>query len=159
MLCIAAALFHKPELNGVSDLESIHAHLGVLVGGGAALAFGIALMASGLSSSSVGTYAGQIVMAGFMNWRIPLLLRRALTMLPSLVVLALAADPSHAPGPLPDRAVVRHPVRARPVAADHRRDRRVMRDMRNRRLTSAAMLVITVVITGLNGYLLYDWLW
>jgi Mn2+/Fe2+ NRAMP family transporter len=46
-------------------------------------------MASGLSSSSVGTYAGQIVMADFMNWRIPLLARRALTMAPSVIVLAL----------------------------------------------------------------------
>jgi hypothetical protein len=68
MLCIAAALFHKPGMTDMSDLGPIHAHLGTLVGGGAALAFGIALMASGLSSSSVGTYAGQIVMAGFMNW-------------------------------------------------------------------------------------------
>jgi natural resistance-associated macrophage protein len=68
MLCIAAALFHKPGMTDMCDLGPIHAHLGTLVGGGAALAFGIALMASGLSSSSVGTYAGQIVMAGFMNW-------------------------------------------------------------------------------------------
>jgi Natural resistance-associated macrophage protein len=68
MLCIAAALFHKPGMTDMSDLGPIHPHLGTLVGGGAALAFGIALMASGLSSSSVGTYAGQIVMAGFMNW-------------------------------------------------------------------------------------------
>jgi len=67
MLCIAAALFHQPGLTGISDLGPIHQHLSTLVGGGAALAFGVALMASGLSSSSVGTYAGQIVMAGFMN--------------------------------------------------------------------------------------------
>jgi manganese transport protein len=52
----------------------VHAHLATQVGGAAALAFGVALMASGLSSSSVGIYAGQVVMAGFMNWRIPLLL-------------------------------------------------------------------------------------
>ncbi len=96
MLCVAAALFHKPGLTGISDLGPIHAHLGTLVGGGAALAFGIALMASGLSSSSVGTYAGQVVMAGFMNWRIPLLARRALTMLPSLIILALAVNTSQA---------------------------------------------------------------
>ena len=96
MLCIAAALFHKPGQAGVGDLSAIHTQLGELVGGGAALAFGIALMASGLSSSSVGTYAGQIVMAGFMNWRIPLLLRRGLTMLPSLIVLALAVNTSQA---------------------------------------------------------------
>ena len=84
MLCIAAALFHRPGLTGISDLGPVHAHLATLAGGGAALAFGVAVMASGLASSSVGTYSGQVVMAGFMNWQIPLLARRALTMLPSL---------------------------------------------------------------------------
>jgi manganese transport protein len=155
MLCIAAALFHEPGISGVGDLGSIHAHLGQLVGGGAALAFGVALMASGLSSSSVGTYAGQVVMAGFMNWRIPLLLRRALTMLPSLFVLALAADTSQA---LVLSQIVLSfgiPFALVPLLLITR-DRRVMRDMTNRRLTSAAMLVITVVISGLNLYLLWD---
>jgi manganese transport protein len=155
MLCIAAALFHQPGISGVGDLSSIHAHLGQLVGGGAALAFGVALMASGLSSSSVGTYAGQVVMAGFMNWRIPLLLRRALTMLPSLFVLALAADTSQA---LVLSQIVLSfgiPFALVPLLLITR-DRRVMRDMTNRRLTSAAMLVITVVISGLNLYLLWD---
>jgi len=155
MLCIAAALFHRPGLSGVSDLGSIHAHLDQLVGGGAALAFGIALMASGLSSSSVGTHAGQIVMAGFMNWRIPLLLRRTLTMLPSLLVLAAAPDTSQAL--ILSQIVLSFgiPFALVPLLLITR-DRRVMRDMANRRVTSAAMLVITVVISGLNGYLLYD---
>ena len=54
MFRIAAALFHKPGLTGISDLGPIHAHLNHLAGGGAALAFGIALMASGLPSSRVG---------------------------------------------------------------------------------------------------------
>jgi len=155
MLCIAAALFHKPGQAGVSDLGSIHAHLAALLGGGAALAFGIALMASGLSSSSVGTYAGQIVMAGFMNWRIPLLLRRGLTMLPSLVVLALAVNTSQA---LVLSQVVLSfgiPFALVPLLLATR-DRRVMAEMTNRRLTNVTMLLITVTITGLNTYLLYD---
>ena len=63
--------FHTPGLTGLSDLGR-STPTGHLAGGGAALAFGVALMASGPSSSSVGTYAGQIVMAGFINWRIPL---------------------------------------------------------------------------------------
>jgi manganese transport protein len=71
MLCVAAALFHQPELTDTTDLGAVHDHLAAIVGGGAALAFGITLIASGLASSSVGTYAGQIVMAGFTNWRIP----------------------------------------------------------------------------------------
>ena len=71
-----------------------HAQLGHLVGGGAALAFAVALLASGASSSSVGTYAGQIVMAGFINIRIPLVARRAITMLPALIVLAIGVNPT-----------------------------------------------------------------
>jgi manganese transport protein len=155
MLCIAAALFHKPGQAGVGDLGAIHAQLGVLLGGGAALAFGIALMASGLSSSSVGTYAGQIVMAGFMNWRIPLLLRRGLTMLPSLAVLALAVNTSQA---LVLSQIVLSfgiPFALVPLLLVTR-DRRVMSDMTNRRLTNTVMLLITVTITGLNTYLLYN---
>jgi manganese transport protein len=67
-----------------------------LVGGGAALAFAIALLSSGVSSSSVGTAAGQVVMAGFIKVRIPLLLRRTVTMLPALVVLAIGVNPTDA---------------------------------------------------------------
>src|SRR2546430_13131402 len=73
-----SACFPHPPLFG-SGLDS-------LVGGGAALAFAVALLASGLSSSSVGTYAGQVVMQGFIDRRIPLFLRRALTMTPPLAL-------------------------------------------------------------------------
>ena len=155
MLCIAAALFHRPGLTGTSDLGPVHAHLATLAGGGAALAFGVALMASGLSSSSVGTYAGQVVMAGFMNWRIPLLARRALTMAPSLLVLALAVNTSQA---LVFSQIVLSfgiPFALIPLLLITR-DPAVMTDMPNRHLTSALMLATTVIITGLNLYLLYD---
>ena len=154
-LCIAAALFHKPGLTGISDLGPVHAHLATLAGGGAALAFGVALMASGLSSSSVGTYAGQIVMAGFMNWRIPLLARRALTMAPSLIILALAVNPSQA---LVYSQIILSfgiPFALIPLLLITR-DPATMTDMPNRRLTSTLMLLVTVTITGLNLYLLYD---
>jgi manganese transport protein len=142
-------------VTGISDLGSIHAHLATLAGGGAALAFGVALMASGLSSSSVGTYAGQIVMAGFMNWRIPLLARRALTMLPSLVILALAVNTTQA---LVYSQVVLSfgiPFALIPLLLITR-DHQTMTDMVNRRLTNALMLLTTIIITGLNLYLLYD---
>jgi manganese transport protein len=155
MLCIAAALFHKPGLTGISDLGPVHAELATLAGGGAALAFGVALMASGLSSSSLGTYAGQVVMAGFMNWRIPLLARRALTMAPSLIVLALAVNTTQA---LVYSQIILSfgiPFALIPlllITGDHR----IMTDMPNRRVTSILMLLTTVIITGLNLYLLYD---
>jgi manganese transport protein len=142
MLCIAAVLFFPAG----------HAQLGSLVGGGAALAFGVALMASGLSSSSVGTYAGQVVMAGFMNWRIPLLLRRALTMAPSLLVLGLAVNTSQA---LVLSQIVLSfgiPFALVPLLLITR-DRATMTEMVNRRLTTALMGLTTVIITGLNLYL------
>jgi len=154
MLCIAAAMFHKPGLTGIGGLGPIHAQLGTLIGGAAALAFGIALMASGLSSSSVGTYAGQVVMAGFMNWRIPLLLRRGLTMLPSLIVLALAVDTSQA---LVYSQIVLSfgiPFALVPLLLITR-DRTMMGEMASRRPATALLLLITVIITGLNTYLLY----
>ena len=155
MLCIAAALFHKPGLTGVSDLGPVHAHLADLLGGGAALAFGVALMASGLSSSSVGTYAGQVVMAGFMNWRIPLLARRALTMIPSLVILALAVNTTQAL--IYSQIILSFgiPFALIPLFLITR-DPRIMTDMVNRRLTSALMVLTTITITGLNLCLLYN---
>jgi manganese transport protein len=88
MLAVAAKLLHVPGLSGVDTIVGAHHVLAERVGGGAALAFAVALLASGASSSSVGTYAGQIVMAGFVGIRIPVLIRRAITMVPALVILA-----------------------------------------------------------------------
>jgi manganese transport protein len=96
MLAVAAKLFHNPSLSGLSTIPQAHLEFGHLVGGTAAIAFAVALLASGASSSSVGTYAGQVVMAGFVNIRIPLVVRRAVTMIPALVVLALGVSPTSA---------------------------------------------------------------
>ncbi len=153
MLCIAAALVTRTGVTGSGDLSTIHSTLATYVGGGAALAFGVALIASGLSASSVGTYSGQIVMTGFMNWRIPLVLRRGLTMLPSLVVLALAANTTSA---LVYSQIVLSfgiPFALVPLALITRRAH-VMGEMVNRRLTVWAMWLVTFVIAGLNVYLL-----
>jgi manganese transport protein len=89
MLIVAAAVLHRTGIGDADPILATHSALGHLVGGGAALAFAVALLASGLSSSSVGTYAGQVVMRGFIHRSVPLLLRRGLTMLPALLVLAL----------------------------------------------------------------------
>jgi manganese transport protein len=96
MLVVAASLFHASGNTGIDTIEGAHAGLERLIGGGAALAFAVALLASGLSSSSVGTYAGQVVMQGFINRRIPLFLRRLVTMTPALVVLAAGVDATDA---------------------------------------------------------------
>ena len=87
MLFVAAAVFSGGGGHVADSIAAAHAGLGRLVGGGAALAFAVALLASGLSSSSVGTYAGQVVMQGFIGRRIPVFARRAATMLPALIVL------------------------------------------------------------------------
>jgi manganese transport protein len=96
MLIIAASLFFDSPLNGLDTIEGAYAGFKDLVGPEAALAFGLALLASGLASSSVGTYAGQVVMQGFIARQIPLTLRRLITMAPALVVLALGVNPTDA---------------------------------------------------------------
>jgi manganese transport protein len=154
MLCIAAALLHKPGLTGVNDLGSIFDYLGAHVSYGTQLAFGVALLAAGISSASVGTYAGQVVMAGFVNRRIPLLLRRALTMLPSLLILALAVNTTQA---LVYSQVVLSfgiPFALVPLLLVTR-DSHVMRDMTNRGMTTILVSLVILIVTGLNLYLVY----
>ena len=155
MLAVAAKLFHTPALSGLTTIQQAHHELGRLVGGGAALAFAVALLASGASSSSVGTYAGQVVMGGFLNLRIPLLLRRAITMAPALVVLAAGMNPTDA---LVLSQVVLSfgiPFALIPlVMLTCRRD--VMGVHVNRRLTTVAAWSCAIVITGLNVFLLYQ---
>ncbi len=155
MLAVAAKLFHTPGLSGLSTIAQAHHQLGRLVGGGAALAFAVALLASGVSSSSVGTYAGQVVMAGFINVRIPLAVRRAITMIPALVVLAAGMNPTSA---LVLSQVVLSfgiPFAVIPlVRLTGRRD--VMGNHVNRGLTSVLAWTCAIVITGLNVFLLYQ---
>lgn len=155
MLCIAASLFNVPGLSQIDDLITIHAELGTLVSGGAALAFAVALLASGFSSSGVGTYAGQVVMSGFMGWRIPLVLRRAITMAPALVILALGVNTTDA---LVISQIVLSfgiPFALVPLVLITR-DREVMGTMVNRPITTFIVSAIAAVISALNIYLIYD---
>ncbi|MET3808028.1 manganese transport protein [Nakamurella sp. UYEF19] len=154
MLLIAAKLFHSTGRTDVDSIEAAHAGLGQYVGGAAALAFAVALLASGLSSSSVGTYAGQVVMQGFIRKRIPLFLRRGLTMLPALVVLALGL-------PTTDSLVISQvflsfgiPFALIPLVLLTRR-RDVMGNFVNRRATTVVATVIVGLIVCLNIYLLW----
>jgi manganese transport protein len=153
MLVVAAKLFHAHGLIGVDTIQGAHAGFSHLVGGGAALAFAVALLASGASSSSVGTYAGQVVMAGFVNLRIPLMARRVITMLPALVVLAIGVSPTSA---LVLSQVVLSfgiPFALIPlVMLTSRRD--VMGVHVNKGLTTAVAWGMAVVISGLNVFLL-----
>jgi manganese transport protein len=96
MMIVAAALFHSSGLTGVDSIEGAFEGFQTLVSDRAATIFGIALLASGFASSSVGTMAGQVVMQGFIQRRIPLFLRRAITLSPALVVLAIGVNPTDA---------------------------------------------------------------
>src|ERR1700722_6866406 len=147
MLFVAASLFSRTPAPHAGSIEAAHSELGRLVGGGGALA-------SGLSSSSVGTYAGQVVMQGFIGRRIPVFLRRALTMAPALVVLALGLPPTAS---LVISQVVLSfgiPFALVPLVALTRR-RDIMGPLVNRRLTTAAAGCVAGLIIVLNVYLLW----
>jgi manganese transport protein len=155
MLAVAAKLFHTPALSGLSTIQQAHSQFGHLIGGTAALAFAVALLASGASSSSVGTYAGQVVMSGFINIRIPLLLRRAVTMIPAIAVLAVGMNPTSA---LVLSQVVLSfgiPFALVPlVMLTCRRD--VMGIHVNRRLTTVIAWSCAILISALNVFLIYQ---
>ena len=155
MLVVAAELFHENGVTDVESIESAHAGFETLLGGGAALAFAVALLASGLSSSSVGTFAGQVVMQGFINRRINLFLRRAITMAPSLVVLAIGVDPSTT---LVISQVVLSfgiPFALVPMVLLTRRAD-IMGALVNRPLTTAVASTVAAMIIALNLFLLYE---
>jgi manganese transport protein len=155
MLVIAASLFHGHGLVGLDSIEEAHAQFGTLVGGGAALAFAGALLASGLASSSVGTYAGQVVMQGFIARTIPLAVRRLVTMTPALIILALGLDPSRS---LVISQVVLSfgiPFALVPLVLLTRR-RDIMGALVNRKVTTIAASIVAVMIIALNAFLLYD---
>jgi len=96
MMVVAAALFHTSGLTGVDSIDGAYEGLKSLVSVNAATVFGIALLASGFASSSVGTMAGQVVMQGFIRRRIPIFVRRAITLAPALIVLGIGLDPTDA---------------------------------------------------------------
>jgi manganese transport protein len=153
MLITAAATFNARGLDGVNSLQQASQGLGHYLGHHADVFFGLGLLASGLSSSSVGTMAGQVVMQGFIQRRIPLFLRRAITMAPALVVLAVGVDASRA---LVLSQVVLSfgiPFALVPLLL-FCRDRGLMGELVNRRVTTMAATLIVALIVALNLFLL-----
>lgn len=94
MMATAAAAFHFSGHTGVADLDQAYLTLDPLLGRAAAVVFGLSLLAAGLSSTVVGTMAGQVVMQGFIHVHIPLLVRRVVTMLPSFIVILAGWEPT-----------------------------------------------------------------
>jgi manganese transport protein len=152
MLAIAAAVFFGL---GIESIEDAYSSFDNELGTGAAVLFGIALLASGFSSSSIGTMSGQVVMQGFIRRQIPLFLRRGITLAPALIILAIGVDPSRS---LVISQVVLSfgiPFALVPlVIFTSRRD--LMGSLVNTRLTAAAAWAIAAVIIGLNLFLLYQ---
>jgi manganese transport protein len=153
MLVMAAGIFHARGIAGVDDLEVAYNALGSVVGSNADVVFGIALLTSGLSSSSIGTMAGQVVMQGFVRRQIPLFVRRAITMAPALLVLALGVNASHA---LVLSQVVLSfgiPFALVPLVI-FTRDHELMGALTNRRATTAVACVIAGLVIALNIFLI-----
>ena len=155
MLVMAASVFHGSGLLNVDSLETAHKTLAPILGGASSTLFALALLFSGLSSSAVGTLAGQIVMQGFIRRRIPIFVRRAVTMVPAFVVIGIGVDPSRT---LVISQVVLSfgiPFALIPlVVFTSRKD--LMGVLVNNRLTTAAATVVAGLITALNVFLLYQ---
>ena len=155
MLAVAAKLFHGTGHTNVSTIQQAHAGFATMVGGGAALAFAVALLASGASSSSVGTYAGQVVMAGFVNLRVPLLFRRLVTMIPAIIVLAVGVSPTSAL--VLSQVVLSFGIPFALIPLVHLTSRPDLMGVHvNRRTTTWAAVAIATLIGLLNVFLLYQ---
>jgi len=155
MMIVAAALFHDGGLSGIETIEGAYHGLARLDSQGAATIFGVALLASGFASSSVGTMAGQVVMQGFIHRQIPLFLRRALTLAPSLAILAIGVNPTDA---LVGSQVVLSfgiPFALVPLVLISSK-REVMGELVNPRWLSLIAGTIAALIIALNVFLLLD---
>jgi manganese transport protein len=152
MVMMASGAFHAghPE---VAQIETAYHTLTPLLGVGAAGVFLLSLIASGISSSTVGTMAGQLIMQGFVGFRIPIWVRRLVTMIPAFVVVGLGANATNA---LVISQVVLSIALPFPMIAllifTRRSD--IMGQFTNRRLTNIAAIVGTAVVLGLNVFLI-----
>ncbi len=153
MLVMAAATFYRTGLVHIDSLERAHKTLEPILGSASGVLFALALIASGLSSSAVGTLSGQVVMQGFIQRQIPVALRRLVTMVPAFVVIAIGVNPSRT---LVISQVVLSfgiPFALVPlVLFTSRRD--VMGVLVNRRATTVAACLVATLIIALNVYLL-----
>ena len=153
MLVTAASTFYKSGLLHVASLDNAHRTLNGILGRGSSTLFALALLGSGLSSSTVGTLAGQVVMQGFIRRRIPVWVRRFVTMLPALIVIAIGVDPSRT---LVLSQVVLSfgiPFALVPLVLFTSRAS-IMGKLVNHRATIAAAAVVASVISALNVFLL-----
>ena len=153
MMAMAAAAFHDSGYQQVAELETAYQTLTPLLGQAAATLFGLSLVASGISSTVVGTLAGQVVMQGFVRFTIPLWLRRAITMAPAFVVIAMGLNTT-------EILVLSQVILSFGIALALipllilTGDRALMGEHRNHPLTQAVGRLIVALVIGLNAYLL-----
>jgi manganese transport protein len=155
MLIMAASTFHHSGLSSIGTIEEAHRTLEPLLGKAAQWFFGLSLLAAGLSSSTVGTSAGQVIMQGFLHRHIPVWLRRIVTMLPSLIVIALGLDPTRT---LVLSQVILSfglPFAIIPLVIFTSRSD-IMGILMNRKITTYLTSLIAGLIITLNLYLLYQ---
>ena len=137
---------------GIDSIAGAHSELASSVGGGAALLFACALLASGLAASSVGTLSGDVIMAGFLRRRVPVVLRRLVTVMPALAVLASGIDPTRAL--LLSQVVLSFGIPFALVPLVHLTARRdVIGELVNRRLTTVLGAGCAVIVIALNAVL------
>jgi manganese transport protein len=155
MLIMAASTFFRANLSEVGTIEEAYRTLTPLLGQASSWVFAISLLASGLSSSVVGTMSGQVIMQGFLRRKIPVWIRRLVTMLPSLIVIAIGLDPTRT---LVISQVVLSfgiPFALIPLVMFTRRQD-LMGVLVNHRLTTAIATGVAALIVGLNVFLLYQ---
>jgi len=155
MLIMAAATFYQAGLSQIASLEEAYQTLTPLLGAAASVVFAISLLASGLSSSTVGTMAGQVIMQGFLHRKISVWLRRLLTIIPTLIIIALGFDPTQTL--IISQVVLSFalPFAVIPLVMFTRR-RNLMGVLTNHRLTTLTACVVAALIIALNMFLLYQ---
>jgi manganese transport protein len=155
MLIMAAATFYVKGLTDVGTIEQAHQTLAPLLGGASSVVFAISLLASGLSSSTVGTMAGQVIMQGFLRRHIAPWIRRLVTMIPSLIVIAIGLDPTRT---LVISQVVLSfglPFAVIPLVYFTSR-KEIMGVLVNRRVTTIIASIVAGLIVALNLFLLHQ---
>ncbi|WKE64607.1 Nramp family divalent metal transporter [Gallaecimonas kandeliae] len=155
MVAVAAASFHASGNQQVAEIEQAHQMLAPLLGSHAATLFALALIAAGLSSTVVGTLAGQVVMQGFLNFSIPLWLRRLVTMSPALVVIALGWNPTRIL--VASQVVLSFGIALALVPLlRFTNDKALMGEHVNKPWTARLGWLTVALVLGLNGYLLLN---
>ena len=153
MLVMAASTFYRTGLFHIASLDTAHKTLQPILGSASGAIFALALIASGLSSSAVGTLSGQVVMQGFIRRQIPVTVRRLVTMIPAFVVIAIGVDPSRTLVLSQVALSFGIPFALIPLVIFTARSD-IMGPLVNRRITTVAATGVTALIVALNVFLL-----